>query len=53
VPDLGENRARSCSQDAVTGLPPVGVRWHFLGRLQRNKVRALAVGSALAVGRLA
>jgi pyridoxal phosphate enzyme (YggS family) len=43
VPDLGENRAQELlTKAAVTGPPPVGVRWHFLGRLQRNKVRALA-----------
>jgi pyridoxal phosphate enzyme (YggS family) len=43
VPDLGENRAQELlTKTAVTGPPPVGVRWHFLGRLQRNKVRALA-----------
>ena len=41
--DLGENRAQELlAKTAVTGPPPVGVRWHFLGRLQRNKVRALA-----------
>jgi pyridoxal phosphate enzyme (YggS family) len=43
VPDLGENRAQELlTKTAVIGPPPVGVRWHFLGRLQRNKVRALA-----------
>jgi pyridoxal phosphate enzyme (YggS family) len=39
VPDAGENRA----QELLTKAPDVvGVHWHFLGRLQRNKVRALA-----------
>jgi pyridoxal phosphate enzyme (YggS family) len=43
VPDLGENRAQELlTKTAVTGPPPLGVRWHFLGQLQRNKVRALA-----------
>lgn len=43
VPDIGENRAQELlSKTAVTGAPPLRVRWHFLGRLQRNKVRALA-----------
>jgi PLP dependent protein len=43
VPDLGENRAQELlTKTGVTGAPPVEVRWHFLGRLQRNKVRALA-----------
>ena len=38
VVDLGENRAQELlSKTAVTGC-----RWHFLGQLQRNKVRALA-----------
>jgi PLP dependent protein len=43
VPDLGENRAQELlTKTAVTAAPPLMVRWHFLGRLQRNKVRALA-----------
>ncbi len=38
--DLGENRAQELvpKAEALAGL---GVRWHFIGRLQRNKVRAL------------
>jgi pyridoxal phosphate enzyme (YggS family) len=43
VTDLGENRAQELlAKTAVTGAPPLEVRWHFLGQLQRNKVRALA-----------
>jgi pyridoxal phosphate enzyme (YggS family) len=43
VADLGENRAQELlTKTAVIGVPPLEVRWHFLGRLQRNKVRALA-----------
>jgi hypothetical protein len=41
--DLGENRAQELLAKAPTlaaGDPPP--RWHFLGALQRNKVRALA-----------
>jgi pyridoxal phosphate enzyme (YggS family) len=39
VADLGENRA----QELLEKAPVVdGARWHFLGALQRNKVRALA-----------
>ena len=38
VPDVGENRAQELL--AKTGV--AGARWHFLGQLQRNKVRALA-----------
>jgi PLP dependent protein len=38
VTDLGENRA----QELLTKTAVVGARWHFLGRLQRNKVRQLA-----------
>jgi pyridoxal phosphate enzyme (YggS family) len=46
--DLGENRA----QDLVTKAEALashteGLRWHFIGRLQRNKVRALAPYVAL------
>ncbi len=43
VPDLGENRAQELlTKTAVTAPLQGGVRWHFLGQLQRNKVRALA-----------
>jgi pyridoxal phosphate enzyme (YggS family) len=38
VRDVGENRAQELL--AKTAVP--GARWHFLGRLQRNKVRQLA-----------
>jgi pyridoxal phosphate enzyme (YggS family) len=39
VVDLGENRA----QELLEKAPFVnGARWHFVGALQRNKVRALA-----------
>ena len=39
VVDVGENRAQELLEKAP--LVP-NVRWHFIGRLQRNKVRALA-----------
>lgn len=44
VTDLGENRAQELlTKTGVTAPTPLAaVRWHFLGRLQRNKVRALA-----------
>ena len=43
VTDLGENRAQELvAKMGVTAVPPLAVRWHFLGRLQRNKVRAVA-----------
>jgi PLP dependent protein len=48
VTDLGENRAQELlAKTAVTGAlalgdRALGVRWHFLGQLQRNKVKALA-----------
>jgi hypothetical protein len=38
VVDVGENRA----QELLAKTAVVGARWHFLGQLQRNKVRALA-----------
>lgn len=40
VADVGENRAQEliAKQDALAGYP---IRWHFIGRLQRNKVRHL------------
>jgi hypothetical protein len=44
VRDLGENRA----QELLAKVPDVpGATWHFVGRLQRNKVRALAPHVAL------
>ena len=41
VRDVGENRAQEllAKAPALTGASP---RWHFLGPLQRNKVKALA-----------
>ncbi len=41
VVDLGENRAQELVAKAPTlaGLGPV---WHFIGRLQRNKINQLA-----------
>jgi pyridoxal phosphate enzyme (YggS family) len=39
VIDVGENRAQELLEKAAV-VP--GARWHFIGRLQRNKVRALA-----------
>jgi len=46
--DLGENYAQELAPkvDAVAAAGH-GVRWHFLGNLQRNKVRALAAQVAL------
>ncbi|HSO94447.1 MAG TPA: YggS family pyridoxal phosphate-dependent enzyme [Acidimicrobiia bacterium] len=43
VPDVGENRAQEllAKAPALTDRTPPP-RWHFLGPLQRNKVRALA-----------
>jgi pyridoxal phosphate enzyme (YggS family) len=43
VVDLGENRAQELVAKApAPELVGGGVRWHFLGQLQRNKVRSLA-----------
>ncbi len=39
--DVGENRAQELVAKAPA-LEGLGVRWHFLGRLQRNKVRSLS-----------
>jgi pyridoxal phosphate enzyme (YggS family) len=41
VADVGENRAQELLEKAP-GCADLPVRWHFLGQLQRNKVRALA-----------
>jgi pyridoxal phosphate enzyme (YggS family) len=44
VVDLGENRA----QELAAKAPLVdGARWHFIGRLQTNKVRSIAEHVAL------
>jgi pyridoxal phosphate enzyme (YggS family) len=44
IVDLGENRA----QELLAKVPDVdGARWHFIGRLQTNKVRSLAPHVAL------
>jgi hypothetical protein len=40
VAELGENRAQDLVAKAAEIADPV--RWHFIGRLQRNKVRMLA-----------
>ena len=47
VTDVGENRAQEllAKADTLAATAPstqAGVCWHFLGRLQRNKVRSLA-----------
>jgi PLP dependent protein len=44
VTDIGENRAQELvdKADALAGMTTAPVCWHFLGRLQRNKVRSLA-----------
>jgi pyridoxal phosphate enzyme (YggS family) len=41
VVDIGENRAQELTAKAPA-LEGTDARWHFLGQLQRNKVRALA-----------
>jgi pyridoxal phosphate enzyme (YggS family) len=46
--DLGENRAQELlAKDAELAASGYAPRWHFLGRLQRNKVAALAPHVAL------
>ena len=43
--DLGENRAQELREKAIAVSE--GVRWHFIGHLQTNKVRHV-VGTAVA-----
>jgi hypothetical protein len=43
--DFGENRAQEL--DAKLADAPAGVRWHFIGRLQRNKVKQIVGGVEL------
>lgn len=46
VADIGENRVQelTAKQEALAAYP---IRWHFIGRLQRNKVKAVAGRVAL------
>ena len=41
LPDVGENYAQELAAKA-SDPATAGARWHFIGRLQRNKVRAVA-----------
>ena len=50
--DLGENYAQELATklaalEAAPLAPPVPLRWHFIGRLQRNKVKLVAGRVAL------
>lgn len=46
--DFGENRAQElASKVDVLGARGEGLTWHFIGRLQRNKVKAVAASVAL------
>lgn len=50
VLDIGENRAQElgAKREALAGDPRAErIRWHFVGVLQRNKVRAVVPGVAL------
>ncbi|MGI8984253.1 MAG: YggS family pyridoxal phosphate enzyme [Acidimicrobiales bacterium] len=42
IDDLGENYAQELGAKAAEAGARPGRRWHFLGRVQRNKVRAIA-----------
>lgn len=44
--ELGENRAQDLAAKAEA-LAGAGATWHFIGRLQRNKVRSIAEHVAL------
>jgi hypothetical protein len=45
--DLGENRAQDLAAKAAALSADAAPRWHFIGRLQRNKVRSVASVVAL------
>jgi len=49
VRDLGENYAQElvAKQAELPALDPTAVRWHFIGRLQRNKAKLVAGKVAL------
>jgi hypothetical protein len=40
VTDVGENRDQDAAPKAAE-VGPIGLRWHFVGQLQRNKVRSV------------
>jgi len=42
IADVGENYARELAAKVDEAAADAGRRWHFLGRVQRNKVRAIA-----------
>jgi len=42
VRDCGENRADRLAAKAADIIDPAGISWHYLGRVQRNKVARLA-----------
>ena len=43
VPDIGENRDQEAAPKAAEAAAAgVDIRWHFVGRLQRNKARSVA-----------
>jgi PLP dependent protein len=39
--DFGESRPQALAS-RLSAVPPLGVRWHFVGRLQRNKIGMVA-----------
>jgi len=44
--DLGENRAQQL-RDRAAALEKLGIRWHMIGRLQRNKVKYVVPTAAM------
>ncbi len=42
IADVGENYAQELATKVDRAGPDAGRRWHFLGRVQRNKVRSIA-----------
>ena len=42
IADVGENYAQELATKVDQAGPDAGRRWHFLGRVQRNKVRSIA-----------
>ena len=42
IADVGENYAQELATKVDHAGPDAGRRWHFLGRVQRNKVRSIA-----------
>ena len=47
VRDIGENRQQEFSEKAAASVALEGLRWHFIGQAQSNKVRAIRAAASV------